>query len=61
VKIFQENQTAYFLPEKYVYPSFDGPYIVFEDGEKQFVETGVEHNGMIEIYYYGITEGIKTQ
>lgn len=59
VRIHKGQQTAYFIPHSYIQPSFDGPYIVFADGQKQLVETGVEQDGMIEIFYYGITDGIQ--
>jgi RND family efflux transporter MFP subunit len=57
VRIHKGETAAYFIPRRYIQPSFDGPYIVFADGTKQLVDTGVEQDGMIEIFYPGITDG----
>lgn len=61
VTIFQEEQVGYFVEQQYIVPSYDGPYIIFADGRKKFVQTGREDGALIEISYPGITEGIELQ
>jgi RND family efflux transporter MFP subunit len=58
VTIAQSSESAFFVPRILVTPSFDGPYITFESGEKQFVELGIERGSLVEIWYDGIEEGV---
>lgn len=57
VTLEQESETGLFVPIHMITPSFDGPYITFESGEKQFVELGIERGSLVEIWYDGIAEG----
>lgn len=61
ITLHLDQTMAYFVPRAYVYPSYDGPYIIRADETKQFVETGIEHEDEIEISYFGITDGVELQ
>ncbi|MFW5703714.1 MAG: efflux RND transporter periplasmic adaptor subunit [Patescibacteria group bacterium] len=59
ISLYQESSESYFVHRDFVTPSYDGPYITFENGRKTFVTTGVEDGNEIEIGYPGIVDGQK--
>jgi len=57
IDLYFDERETYFVPQEFVFSSFDGPY-VYIDGQKQVVQRGVKRDREVEIWFEGIIEGI---
>lgn len=49
LKVLLNEKPTMFVPRYFVFASFDGPFVVLENGDKVYVKTGIEKINTVEI------------